>query len=225
VTENGADVVEQGGRRIFPSLNRPPLNWRPPRGAAILLAVGVVIGLAAGYAAWSHQAPRNASASPTASASPAPPVPPAPQMQIVIKGTAIQGTGSVFTDGLALTQDTGTCSVQSGRELQLGVQVTNTSTEPMVLSRIRTMFPLSGLKVVSQQWAPCGAIGAVQGPVALEPGNSTWFSVTVQVLVACPAPLPVQFTVNYTYAGQAAIVSLPGFPDLGQVPYTGCRSG
>jgi hypothetical protein len=114
--------------------------------------------------------------------------------------------------------------VQSGRELQLGVQVTNSSTEPIVLSRIRTVFPLSGLKVVSQQWAPCGAIGAVQGPVALEPGDSTWFSVTVQVLVACPAPLPVQFTVNYTYGGQAAIVNLPGFPDLGQVPYTGCRS-
>ena len=223
MTENGADVVEQGGRRFFPSLNwRPP--WRPPRGAAILLAVGLIAGLAAGYAAGYHQAPRNASASPTASASPAPPVP-APAPQIVIKGTAVQGTGSVFTDGLALTQDTGTCSVQSGRKLQLGVQVTNTSTEPIVLSRIRTVFPLSGLKVVSQQWAPCGAIGAVQGPVAVEPGESTWFSVTVQVLVACPAPLPVQFTVNYTYAGQAAIVTLPGFPDLGQVPYTGCRSG
>jgi hypothetical protein len=206
VTENGADVVEQGGRRFFPSLNwRPP--WRPPRGAAILLAVGLVIGLAAGYAAGHRQAPRNASASPTASASPALPVPP-PAPQIVIKGT-----GSAFTDGLALTQDTGTCSVQSGRELQLGVQVTNSSTEPIVLSRIRTVFPLSG------------AIGAVQGPVALEPGDSTWFNVTVQVLVACPAPLPVQFTVNYTYAGQAAIVTLPGFPDLGQVPYTGCRSG
>ena len=223
MTENGADVVEQGGRRFFPSLNwRPP--WRPPRGVAILLAVGLVIGLAAGYAAGYHQAPRNASASPTASASPALPVPP-PAPQIVIQGTAIQGTGSVFTDGLALTQDTGTCSVQSGRELQLGVQVTNSSTEPIVLSRIRTVFPLSGLKVVSQQWAPCGAIGAVQGPVALEPGDSTWFSVTVQVLVACPAPLPVQFTVSYTYAGQAASVNLPGFPDLGQVPYTGCRSG
>jgi hypothetical protein len=227
VTENGADVVEQGGRRIFPSLNRPPLNWRPPRGAAILLTVGLVIGLAAGYAAGHRQAPRNASAAPTASASPAPPVPapPAPQMQIVIKGTAIQGTGTVFADGLTLTQDNGTCSVQSGRELQLGVQVLNSSTEPIVLSRIRTVFPLSGLKVVSQQWAPCGAIGAVQGPVALEPGDSTWLSVTVQVLVACPAPLPVQFTVNYTYAGEAAIVSLPGFPDLSHVPYTGCRSG
>jgi hypothetical protein len=226
VTENGADVVEQGGRRIFPSLNRPPLNWRPPRGAAILLAVGLVIGLAAGYAAGHRQAPRNASASPTASASPAAPLSAPPLApQIVIKGTAIQGTVRVFSDGLLLTQDTGTCSVQSGRELQLGVQVTNSSTEPIVLSRIRTVFPLSGLKVVSQQWAPCGAIGAVQGPVALEPGDSTWFSVTVQVLVACPAPLPVQFTVNYTSAGQAAIVTLPGFPDLGHVPYTGCRSG
>jgi hypothetical protein len=223
VTENGADVVEQGGRRFFPSLNwRPP--WRPPRGAAILLAVGLVIGLAAGYTAGHRQAPRNASASPTASASPALPVPlPAPQ--IVIKGTAIQGTGTVPTGGLALTQDTGTCSVQSGRELQLGVQVTNISTEPIGLRRIRTVFPMSGLKVVSQQWAPCGATGAVQVPVILGPGDSTWFSVTVHVLVACPAPLPVQFAVSYTYAGEAATANLPGFPDLGQVPYTGCRSG
>ncbi len=225
MTENGTDVVEQGGRRFFPSLNwRPP--WRPPRGAAILLAVGLVIGLAAGYAAGYRQAPNKASASPTASVSPAPLVPaPALAPQIVIKGTAIQGSGSVFTDGLALTQDTGTCSVQSGRELQLGVQVTNTSTEPIGLRRIRAVFPLGGLKVVSQQWAPCGATGAVQVPVILGPGDSTWFSVTVQVLVACPAPLPVQFAVSYTYAGKAASVTLPGFVDLGQVPYTGCRSG
>jgi hypothetical protein len=222
VTENGADVVEQGGRR-FPSLNwRPP--WRPPRWAAILLAVGLVIGLAAGYAAGYHQAPRNASATPTASASPASPVP-ALAPQIVIKGTAIQGTGTVFADGLALTQDTGRCSVQAGRELQLGVQVTNSSTEPIGLLAIRTVFPLGGLKVVSQQWAPCGATGAVQVPVILGPGDSTWLSVTVEVLVACPAPLPVQFAVSYTYAGKAATITLPGFVDLGQVTYTGCRSG
>lgn len=210
-------MVEQGGRRFFPSLNwRPP--WRPPRGAAILLAVGLIAGLAAGYAAGYHQAARNASATPTASASPALPVP-----QIVIKGTAIQGTGTVLTDGLALTQDTGTCSGKSGRELQLGIQVTNRSTEPIGLGRIRTVFPLSGLKVVSQQWAPCGAIGTVRGPVILGPGDSTWFSVTIQVLVACPAPFPVQFAVSYTYAGKTATVNLPGFVDLGQVPYTGCR--
>ena len=220
--DSAADVVEQGGRRTFPSLNRLSMNWRPPRGAAMLLAVGLIIGLAAGYAAGYRQAPRNATAPPTASASPAPPVP-AP-LQTVVKGAAI--TGTVLTGGLALTQDTGTCSaVQSGRELQLGVQVTNRSAEPIGLGRIRTVLPLSGLKVVSQQWAPCGAIGAVQVPDTLGPGDSTWLSVIVQVLVACPAPIPVQFAVGYTYAGKAATVNLPGFPDLGQVPYTGCRSG
>jgi hypothetical protein len=220
--DSAADVVEQGGRRIFPSLNRPSMNWRPPRGAAILLAVGLIIGLAAGYAAGYRQAPRNATALPattsmrtrwTATA----------QLRTVIKGAAI--TGRVLTGGLALTQDTGTCSVQSGRELQLGVQVANRSAEPIGLGRIRTVLPLSGLKVVSQQWAPCGAIGAVQVPDTLGPGDSTWLSVTIQVLVACPAPIPVQFAVGYTYAGEAATANLPGFPDLGDVPYTGCRSG
>ncbi|MGZ4435176.1 MAG: hypothetical protein ACXVW7_16350 [Trebonia sp.] len=220
--DSAADVVEQGGRRIFPSLNRPSMNWRPPRGAAILLAVGLIIGLAAGYAAGYRQAPRNATALPattsmrtrwTATA----------QLRTVIKGAAI--TGTVLTGGLALTQDTGTCSVQSGRELQLGVQVANRSAEPIGLGRIRTVLPLSGLKVVSQQWAPCGAIGAVQVPDTLGPGDSTWLSVTIQVLVACPAPIPVQFAVGYTYAGEAATANLPGFPDLGDVPYTGCRSG
>jgi hypothetical protein len=114
--------------------------------------------------------------------------------------------------------------VQSGRELQLGVQVTNRSAGPIALAGFRTVLPLSGLKVVSQQWAPCGAIGPVQVPGTLGPGDSTWLSVTVRVLVACPAPLPVQFAVVYTYAGKAATVNLPGFVDLGQVPYTGCRS-
>ena len=221
--ESATDVVEQGGRRIFPSLNWPSMNWRPSRGAAILLAAGLIIGLAAGYAAGYRQAPRNAAAPPTASASPAPPAPAPAPVQTLVNGAAI--TGTVLTGGLALTQDTGTCSVQSGRELQLGVQIANGSTEPIRLGRIRTVLPLSGLKVVSQQWAPCGVIGAVQVPATLGPGDSAWLSVTVQVLVACPAPIPVQFAVGYTYAGGAATVNLPGFPDLGNVPYTGCRSG
>ena len=225
--DSAADVVEQGGRRFFPSLNRPSMKWRPPRGAAILLAVGLIIGLAAGYATGYRQAPRNASAPPTPSSGPASPLPAPVPYPTVITRTAIPvgGTGTVFTDGLALTQDTGTCSVQSGRELQLGVQVTNQSAGPIGLGGFRTVLPLSGLKVVSQQWAPCGVIGAVQVPGTLGPGDSIWLSVTVQVLVACPAPIPVQFAVRYTYAGEAATVNLPGFPDLGQVPYTGCRSG
>ena len=220
--DSATDVVEQGGRRIFPSLNWPSMNWRPPRGAAILLAVGLIIGLAAGYAAGYRQAPRNATALPATTSVGTRWTATAP-LQTAVKGAAI--TGTVLTGGLALTQDTGACSVQSGRKLQLGVQVTNRSAEPIGLGRIRTVLPLSGLKVVSQQWAPCGTIGAVQVPGTLGAGDSTWLSVTVQVLVACPAPIPVQFAVGYTYAGEAATVNLPGFPDLGEVPYTGCRSG
>jgi hypothetical protein len=204
--ESAADVVEQGGRQF------PSLNWRPPRGAAILVAVALVVGLAAGYAARYWQAPRNAgppAASP-GSASPAP------------AATLATGTAVPYMGGPALTQDTGTCSAQSGRKLQLGVQVTNGSAAQIRLGRIRVVLPLGGLRAISQQWAPCGAIGAVQDPAVLGPGDSTWFSVTVQVLVRCPGPLPVLFTVDYSSAGEPAAVRLPGFPDLSQVPYAGC---
>jgi hypothetical protein len=34
--------------------------------------------------------------------------------------------------------------------------------------------------------------------------------------------LPVQFAVGYVAQGHSATASLPGFPDLGQVTYTGC---
>jgi hypothetical protein len=235
VNEDGADVVEQGGRRYFPSLNWPPLNWRPPRGAAILLGVGLVIGLGAGYALGHRQVPKNASPPPTATATAAPPVlAPAPILvtltpaqagtPIVVTLAPVRGAGTVFSSGPALTQATGACSARSGRQLQLGVQVTNESATVIGLGQIRAVFPLGGLKVTSEQWAPCGVLGAVQVPTSLGPGDSTWFSVTVQVLVACPAPLPVQFTVGYTWAGKAASVNLPGFPDLGQVSYPGCTA-
>ena len=191
-------MVEQGGRHF------PLLNWRPPRGAAILLAVGLVIGLAAGYAAGYRQAPRNAS---SPAASPA------------------TGTAVPFAGGPALTQATGTCSSQSGRKLQLGVQVTNGSAAQIELGLVYPVLPLGGLRVISQQWAPCGAHNAGQVPAVLGPGNSTWFSLTFQVLVKCPGPLPVQFTVDYTTAGESAAVNLPGFSDLSQVPYTGCAGG
>ncbi len=207
--DSAADVVELGGRHF------PSLNWRPPRGAAILLAVGLVIGLAAGYAAGYRQASRNAS-TPTASRDSASPA----QAATVATGTAVPYLG-----GPALTQATGTCSAQSGRELQLGVQVTNGSAAKIRLGRVHTVLPLGGLRAISQQWAPCGAIGVGQDPASLGPGDSTWFSVTFQVLVGCPGPLPVWFTVDYSTAGESAAVRLPAFPDLSQVPYTGCTGG
>jgi hypothetical protein len=203
------DVLEQGGRHF------PSLNWRPPRGAAILLAVGLIIGLAAGYAAGNRQASRSVSP-PTASHGSASPVP-TPQLNI--------NEGVPFEDAPALNQAIGTCSAQSGRELQLGVEVTNGSAAEIRLGQIHTVLPLGGLRVISQQWAPCGALQVGQVPAVLGPGNSTWFSLTFQVLVKCPGPLPVQFTVDYTTAGESAAVNLPGFPDLSQVPYTGCAGG
>lgn len=206
-----ADVVEQGGGRRFPSL-----KWRPPRGGVLLavgLVAGLVIGAAAGYAAGTRQGSTVVSM-PTAGPSQVSPV----------LGPLATGTALPSAAGPALSQDTGTCSVQSGRELQLGVQVTNGSAAPVGLGVVRAYFPLGGLRPTSEQWAPCGARGDVQAPALLGPGDSTWFSVTFQVLVKCPGPLPVLFTVDYTSAGKSAAVNLPGFPDLSQVPYSGCPS-
>ena len=197
--------MEQGGRRL-PSLNWRPPNWRSPRGVAVLVAVGLLAGLVVGYAAGNRQVPRSVS-----------PQRPAPS-------SASPGL-SLAAGGPALTQAIGTCAVQNGRDLQLGVQVTNQSTANVTLSLVHPVLPLGGLKWVSQQWAPCSTLPTGQDPAVLPPGASTWFSVTFEVLVRCPGPLPVQFTVSYVANGQPATTSLPGFPDLGQVPYTGCPGG
>lgn len=94
---------------------------------------------------------------------------------------------------------------------------------PVTLGLIHPALPLGGLKPVSEQWAPCGALTAGQDPAVLGPGATTWLSVTFDVLIKCPGPLPVQFVVEYNVQAQpAASTSMPGFPDLGHVPYAGC---
>ena len=45
----------------------------------------------------------------------------------------------------------------------------------------------------------------------------------LEVLMACPRPLPVQFSVSYQENGRMFTAQLPGFPDLGQVTYSGCK--
>ena len=114
--------------------------------------------------------------------------------------------------------------MQNGHELQLGVQVTNQSTTAITLQRAKAVLPLPGLKQVTWQWATCGAIptGLAQDDDELLPGQSTWLSATLKVQVRCPAPIPVQFSVSYLAQGKSGTASLPGFPDLGQVAYTGC---
>jgi hypothetical protein len=51
----------------------------------------------------------------------------------------------------------------------------------------------------------------------LQPGASTWLTMTFTVTVGCPGALPVQFTVGYLAQGRSMTTSLTGFPDLGGV--------
>lgn len=195
------DVVEQRGR-MFPSL-----KWRPPWGAVLAagLAAGLVTGLAAGYAAGERQAGSSANP-PRSSGTPA------------LSGTAAQASTP------ALTQPGPECSAQIGRNLQLGVLVTNQSGTRLTEGHIAVVLPTGGLTPVARDWGPCGVLPEDQTSRGgqLPPGASAWFTVTFKVLVKCPSPLPVQFTVSYDQNGRPSSASLPGFPDLGPVPYADC---
>jgi len=201
------DVVELGGRRFLPP------GWRPSRGAGVLAVAALIAGLAAGYAAGDRHA-RGSAALPRPAGTATPSASPA----------SVPAATFSFANSPPLIQDTAACSAQTGRELQLGVQVTNRSAAPLTLQTARAVLPMGGLKQVTQQWAPCGALpdGLIPAGDILQPGASTWLTVTFKVQVRCPAPAPVQFTVGYLAQGRPAAASLPGFPDLSQVPYSGC---
>ena len=168
----------------------------------------LVAGVAAGYAAGArHAGERAAPPSPSRAVTPAKPF---------------------SAGGFPLSQSGPQCSVQTGRELQVGLQITNLSPAAVRLRRVEVVLPLGGLRVTSQAWGPCGELPASgQAPAGTFPptlrrGASAWFTVTFQVLVGCPQPQPVQFTLDYDQQGRPAAIRLPGFPDLGQVPYSGC---
>jgi hypothetical protein len=258
-----SDVVEQGGAPLRPpgwARRRrwlPALGWRPSRGAAILGIAGLIVGLAAGYTlGYRHlgQAVRPSRATPSrataAGAVPsvvpgfaAPVYPPPPP------GGPAYASNPGIAELSGLAQTGGACSVQRGRELQVGVEVINLSETAVTLGQVRPALPLGGLRLVSQQWAPCGALspswqaadggmivmvksstGVVEvgsatpgGAAVLPPNGTAWLSATFRVLGACPSPLPVQFSVSYRENGRTDTAQLAGFPDLTQVTYTGCK--
>ncbi|MGD0067612.1 MAG: hypothetical protein ABSB76_29780 [Streptosporangiaceae bacterium] len=253
------DVVEQGGAPLrLPRWARRP-RWlpasgrRPSRGAAILGIAGLVVGLAAGYA-LGYRHPGQAVRPSRATAAGA--VPSAVAGSAAPSDTAASTGGpGAYSSNLAvaglsgLIQTGGACSVQHGRDLQLGVEVINLSGTPVTLGQVTPILPLGGLRPVSKQWAPCSAIrpswqaagggtivfvgvpsgevGAVSaaGAVVLPPNGTAWFSATFRVLVACPSALPVHFSVSYQAVpfGRTATAQLPGFVDLGQAKYSGCK--
>jgi hypothetical protein len=208
------DIVEQGGGPRLPLPRLPGPGWRPSRDASVLAAVTLVAGLAVGYAVGQGQGRAPAALRPAAS----------PGSESV--KSAAPATSFSFS-GPALTQDPGTCSTQAGRNLELGIPITNQSPETMRLDSAKPVAPSAGLlKVLSWRWDPCGldSDGIVPDTVALGPGETTWLTAIVKPLTACPTASPLQFRVTYSLNRQRATVRLPGFVDLGVVRYSGCPS-
>jgi hypothetical protein len=198
------DVIEQG-------TGSP--RWRPSRAASVLAAVTLLIGLAAGYTAG-----KGTDGGPGA---------PAQRPSAAASAAATSPRDNPLADmGLAIEQVPESCSAQTGSQLTLGVDLMNQSAAAVTLTGLRIVFPgdAGALRELSWQWAPCGAMsyGLYQPTVPLPPGSSAWLSVTLKVLVRCPAAYPVQFRVSYVSGGVHAATTLPGFPDLGEVPYMGC---
>ncbi|HEV8221814.1 MAG TPA: hypothetical protein VGQ05_16200 [Streptosporangiaceae bacterium] len=190
-----SDVVGQGDRPA-----------RGPAFAAGLAVAALVLGLAVGYGVGRNQAPSRPAAVPSARPS-----------------TAATSPPPVF--GLPeLGQSGQQCAEQIGRRLQLGVQVTNESATSVRLSSVRVITPIGGLKQTAQAWGTCGQLPGLPDPRAtlVPAGGSAWFTVTFRVLERCPGALPVQFLLSYDRGGSTKTVRLPGFVDLGHVPYSGC---
>jgi hypothetical protein len=226
------DIVEQGeehGRRFRAPGWLP--SWRPS--LAVAAGAALIVGLATGYTAGDWHA-RDAATPPRVSTSPAVSTSSSlastsPSQASMSPSSAVDGqpTFFMFADSPSLTQDTEACSTQTGRLLELGVQVTNQSPQALTLQSAVAKLPLGGLKQVAEQWATCGALPSAAAPdqvdVVLLPGASTWLTVTFQVKVRCPGAYPVQFTVGYhKESGGQGTASLPGFADLSEVPYSGC---
>jgi hypothetical protein len=137
---------------------------------------------------------------------------------------------TVFAAGDPLIDTGNQCAVQLGHALQLGVEVVNQSDRAVALRQIEPVLPLGGLKAVASRWGTCGALpelGLGPGPgqaTALGAGATGWLTVTFDVMVSCPQPLPVQFEISYMQAGRLVTAEFAGFPDLGQVHYNDCAT-
>ena len=193
-----ADVIEMGG-------HPPRWPWGTARGPAIsVVLAALAAGLLLGFAGGHLQAGANGRPGRAATRA---------RTVFPVGGTAITGTGKM-------------CAVQLGHALQLGVEVVNQSDRAVALRRIEPVLPLGGLKAVASRWGTCGALPELgPGPhqaTALGPGATGWLTVTFDVMVGCPQPLPVQFKISYAQAGRLVTAELPGFPDLGQVQYNNC---
>jgi hypothetical protein len=118
------------------------------------------------------------------------------------------------------------CAVQVGDRLQLGIEVVNQSAAAVVIRQVLANLPLDGLRLTAAVWGSCGELTPV--PVGsghrLPAGATTWLTMTFEVLVLCPAPLPVLFELSYSQDGHDGVSYPHGFSDLGDAPYSTCSA-
>jgi hypothetical protein len=180
---------------------RSPRHWtvRPWWLAALVLAV-LAAGICVGYVFGRHTS-KAASGAPT----------PTPAGSVLAELPQLQNTGSV-------------CSVQPPRtrRLTLGLQVLNSGGAPLQIIDVQGVFPIGGLRMAAAAIGHCNDPGVPVGGNWVAAGGTAWLRVTVDVLMGCPAPAPVQFRVEYTGGGAPTSVTLAAFPDLGSVTYSGC---
>ena len=131
--------------------------------------------------------------------------------------------------GIFVVSATGSrCAVQRGHTLQLGIEIMNRSDRTVALRQVTPVLPLGGLREIASQWGTCGSLPE-QGPglgqaASLAPGATGWLTVTFDVMVGCPQPLPVFFKVSFVQATRLVTANLDSFPDLGQVRYNNCTT-
>ncbi len=192
-----ADVIEIGGRPL-----RWPWGGGPGPATSIALAV-LVAGLLLGFIGGHLQA------------------------GVVGRTTKVTAPATVLPAGDTAIGATGSrCAVQLGRTLQLGIGIMNQSDRTVALRQIKPVLPLRGLQPIGSRWGTCGSLpepGLAQAAL-LAPGATGWLTITFEVMVGCPQPLPVAFKVSYMQAGRLATAQFDSFPDLGQVRYNNCRT-
>jgi len=238
----------------LPALNWRPSRRTAIRGLTVLL-IGLVAGYALGYRQLGRAfLPSRVSGTGAAHPAQPSPAGTSSGLAGLPAGAGAYSSGLIVgVSGVEYLAQAGPeCSAQHGHQLQVGVEVINLSGSTLSLGRIKPVLPIGGMRPIAEQWVPCGTIpspgqGSGQGSGTfiwvstsagstgdpnllpggdtVPPGGTAWLSVTFQVLVTCPGPLPVQFTVSYSESGHTQTTQLPGFSDLGEVPYSGCPGG
>jgi hypothetical protein len=200
-------------------------GWRPSRGAALLAAVALVAGLGAGFAAGRDTSGgARPAAAPSASTTI---IAPSTQVRVPVLGNPLSAPGP------AVGQLIESCSTQTGTRLELGIEVSNTSSTAVTLTGVTPEYAITGgqLSEVSWRWGPCVTVRSgldqpaiSRGNVSLAPGATTWLSVTFDVHVRCPSGFPVGFDVRYAAGHVDVTAALPGFPEVSPVQYSGCSA-